>query len=123
MKRAFFAASLLALTVGMTSGASAVTLKAAHYLSPKHPIGLGYETFASELKKNTNGEVTVRIFAGESLLGAKAISDGVRDQVADIGFDTLTYTPSYYPHGILLNDLRSEEHTSELQSLMRISYA
>src|SRR3546814_15177133 len=105
MKRAFFAASLLALTVGMTSGASAVTLKAAHYLSPKHPIGLGYETFASELKKNTNGEVTVRIFAGESLLGAKAISDGVRAQVADIGFDTLTYTQSSSHHRILLTDL------------------
>src|SRR3546814_16008212 len=109
MKRAFFAASLLALTVGMTSGASAVTLKAAHYLSPKHPIGLGYETFASELKKNTNGEVTVRIFAGESQLGAKALSDGVRDQVADNGFDTLTHPPSYSPHGILHKEQNTHE--------------
>jgi TRAP-type transport system periplasmic protein len=105
MKKAWIAASALALTVCMSGGASAVTLKAAHYLSPKHPIGIGYETFAAEVKKNTNGEVTIRIFPGESLLGAKAISDGIRDQVADVGFDTLTYTPAYYPHGILLNDL------------------
>jgi TRAP-type C4-dicarboxylate transport system substrate-binding protein len=105
MRQAWIAASAIVLAVGMTNAASAVTLKAAHYLSPKHPVGVGYETFAAELKKNTKGEVTVRIFPGESLLGAKAISDGIRDKVADVGFDTLTYTPSYYPHGILLNDL------------------
>ena len=105
MKKTWIFASAVAIALCTTSAASAVTLKAAHYLSPKHPIGVGYETFAAELKKLTNGEVTLRIFPGESLLGAKAISDGVRDQVADIGFDTFTYTPAYYPHGILLNDL------------------
>ena len=95
----------LALALGIAGTASAETLKAAHYLSTKHPVGVGYQTFADELKKNTNGDITLRIFPGEALLGAKAISDGVRDGVADIGFDTLTYTPSYYPHGVLLNDL------------------
>src|SRR3546814_769198 len=107
MNRIRFGASALALalTLGMASGASALTLKAVHYLSPKHPIGVGYETFAEELKKNTDGEIKVRIFPAESLLAAKAISDGVRDQVADIGWNTFTYTPSYNPHGILLNDL------------------
>src|SRR3546814_4704172 len=86
MNRIRFGASALALalTLGMASGASALTLKAVHYLSPKHPIGVGYETFAEELKKNTDGEIKVRIFPAESLLAAKAISDGVRDQVADI---------------------------------------
>ena len=105
MRHMWFTAPALALALALPGSASAVTLKAAHYLSPKHPVGVGYETFAKEVKKNTNGEVTVRIFPGESLLGAKAISDGLRDQVADVGFDTLTYTPSYYPHGILINDL------------------
>jgi TRAP-type C4-dicarboxylate transport system substrate-binding protein len=106
MKQAWFAASILAIAVGLTTGASAATtLKAAHYLSPKHPVGVGYEAFASEVKKDTKGEVAVRIFPAESLLGAKAISDGIRDGVADVGFATFTYTPSYYPHGILLNDL------------------
>ncbi len=102
-----FAGLLLAAGIAIAPGltASAKTLKAAHYLPPKHPIGIGYQTFADELKKDTGGSLTVRIFPGESLLGAKAISDGVRDGVADIGFDTMTYTPAYYPHGILLNDL------------------
>lgn len=97
--------AVLAASLGWAADASALTLKAAHYLPPKHPVGVGYQTFADELKKNTNGEITVRIFPGEALLGAKAISDGVRDKVADIGFDTLTYTPSYYPHGMLISDL------------------
>lgn len=105
MRYARLAASALALSIGLSHSAFAVTLKAAHYLSPKHPIGVGYETFASELKKASNGDVTLRIFAGESLLGAKAISDGIRDQVADVGFTTMPYTPSYYPHGILINDM------------------
>src|SRR3546814_10865564 len=54
----------------------------------------------------------------------------------DIGVGTLTpqvqfrYSDSYFAHGGLPYDIsgfqpsfRSEEHTSELQSLMRISYA
>lgn len=102
---AWLGATALLLTLGTASGASALTLKAAHYLPPTHPVGLGYQTFADELKKNTDGEISVRIFPGESLLAAKALSDGIRDRVADLGFDTLTYTPSYYPHGILLNDM------------------
>jgi len=97
------AAPLLAVRARPSRAARA--LKAAHYLSPRHPVGIGYQTFAEEVKKRTDGAITVRVFAGESLLGAKAISDGVRDGVADIGFDTMTYTPSYYPHGMLLNDL------------------
>lgn len=94
-----------AVALGNPGPATAKALKAAHYLSPKHPIGIGYQIFADELKKDTNGKLTVRIFAAESLLGAKAISDGVRDDVADLGTDTMTYTPSYYPHGVLLNDM------------------
>src|SRR5690606_6962976 len=100
MKRKWLAASATALAIGITSPASAeLTLKAAHYLSPKHPVGVGYEVFAKKMDEGTNGEVKVRIFPGQALLGAKAISDGIRDQVANVGFATWTYTPSYYPHG------------------------
>lgn len=105
MKTLWLAASALALTISMAGSASAVELKAAHYLSPKHPVGVGYLAFAKALKKDSGGSVTMRIFPGGSLLGAKAISDGVRSQVADIGFDVLSYTPSYYPHGVMLIDM------------------
>ncbi|MGE0513807.1 MAG: C4-dicarboxylate TRAP transporter substrate-binding protein [Hyphomicrobiaceae bacterium] len=94
-----------ALAAWMTGMADAKTLKAAYYVSPKHPIGLAYQKLADEMKSETKGAVTIRLFGGESLLAAKAISDGLRDQVADIGQMIYTYTPAYYPHGILVNDM------------------
>src|SRR3546814_3796312 len=39
------------------------------------------------------------------------------------GKSTLTPVFAVFPVFLLLHELRSEEHTSELQSLMRISYA
>ena len=94
-----------AILTGAMNQAAAETFKAAHFLSPGHPVGIGFQTFANEVKKDSKGKMRIRIFPGESLLGAKAISDGVRDQVADLGQVIMTYTPSYYPHGIMINDM------------------
>jgi len=102
--RELFSAVVFAAAVAAMP-ASAANLKAAYFVSPKHPIGLGYQFFADEIKKESKGSVKIRIFAGESLLGAKAISDGVKDEVADIGHVVETYTPAYYPHGVMINDL------------------
>ncbi|MDA0662927.1 MAG: C4-dicarboxylate TRAP transporter substrate-binding protein [Proteobacteria bacterium] len=99
----FGAAALAAMVAAVP--ASAVTLKAAYFVYPKHAVGLGYQYLADEIERETKGDVKIRIFPGESLLAAKAISDGVRDEVADIGHVVMTYTPPYYPHGIVLNDL------------------
>jgi TRAP-type C4-dicarboxylate transport system substrate-binding protein len=106
MKRttAFLSAAALAAMVA-AAPASAANLKAAYFVSPKHPIGVGYQFLADQIKKESKGTVKIRIFAGESLLGAKAISDGVKDEVADMGHVVQTYTPAYYPHGVLVNDL------------------
>ncbi|MEZ5818510.1 MAG: C4-dicarboxylate TRAP transporter substrate-binding protein [Hyphomicrobiaceae bacterium] len=107
MKRttAFLFTALIGLSGAVGPAAAAKSLKAAFYVPPKHPIGQGYQKLADEVKKETKGAITIRLFGGESLLGAKAISDGVRDQVADMGQVVYTYTPSYFPHGILVNDL------------------
>lgn len=91
--------------MGATGVATAKTLKGAYYVSPKHPVGAAYQKLADEIKKETKGAVTIRLFGGESLLAAKAISDGLRDGVADIGQMIYTYTPAYYPHGVLVNDM------------------
>jgi len=111
MKKKFLGLGAIALTalaglgVAPATVSAATTLKAAHYLPPKHPVGMGYEFFATEVKRLSKGEVAIRIFPGSSLLGAKAISDGLRDQVADLGQVVMTYTPAYFPHGMLINDL------------------
>lgn len=101
----FLGTALLASMIVAAPAMAATTLKAAYFVSPKHPIGVGYQFLADELKRETKGALNLRIFPGESLLGAKAISDGVRDQVADMGHVVMTYTPAYYPHGVVLNDL------------------
>lgn len=106
MRKTLSALSALAFAIVMAGPASAAsTLKAAHYVSPKHPIGVGYTSFAKEVEARTDGQLKVRVFAGGSLLGAKALSDGVRDQVADVGFIVYANTPAYYPYAVLLNDL------------------
>lgn len=105
------------ITACMSGVADAKTLKAVHYVSPKHPVGVAYQALADEVKRDSKGALTIRVFAGESLLPAKAISDGLRDQVADIGEMIYTYTPAYYPHGILINDL-ALVGTNDLAALM-----
>src|SRR3546814_6265796 len=45
---------------------------------------------------------------------------GVKGEYPDIAHHSILFGPRYKG---LLDDIRSEEHTSELQSLMRISYA
>jgi len=95
-----------ALAFGLAGGAvSAKTIKGVTYLPPTHPLTMGYERFKDVIEAESGGDLKVRVFAAESLLPAKAISDGVRDGVADVGSVTMTYTPSYYPRGLLLGDL------------------
>ncbi|MGE0766454.1 MAG: C4-dicarboxylate TRAP transporter substrate-binding protein [Hyphomicrobiaceae bacterium] len=106
MKRALTALGIAAATaIAIAAPAEARELRGVYFVSPKHPIGIGYQFLADEMKRETEGAVTIRNFAGESLLAAKAISDGVRDGVADIGQVVMTYTPAYYPHGVVINDL------------------
>jgi TRAP-type transport system periplasmic protein len=94
---------LLAATTG--PALAATEIKGATYLPPNHPLGHGYEVFKKVVEKESGGSINVRVFQGGSLLPAKAISDGVRDSVADVGTVTMTYTPSYYPRGLLIGDL------------------
>ncbi len=105
---------------GTAAPALAKQLKAAYFVSPKHPIGQGYTFLGEELKKESKGDLTLRIFPGESLLAAKAISDGIRDGVADMGQVVMTYTPAYYPHGVLINDL-SMVGTNDLAAALSVT--
>src|SRR3546814_2769503 len=55
-----------------------------------------------------------RFHVDEAIMGHSTIAD--IDEIAGADLARLAETPT-------LDDMRSEEHTSELQSLMRISYA
>lgn len=121
MRRSLQMIGMAALAAMATAvPASAKQLKAAYFVSPKHPIGQGYTFLAEEVNKESKGALTIRIFPGKSLLGAKAISDGIRDGVADMGQVVTTYTPAYYPHGVLINDL-SMVGTNDLAAALSVT--
>src|SRR3546814_3566260 len=76
----------------------------------------------------------VRILALEPLIESKGLETGEGDDISvahDLGGTALTVQqvrrdfdgPVMVEHHGRVRDVRSEEHTSELQSLMRISYA
>src|SRR3546814_3010878 len=78
-------------------------------------------TRAQEMRINYESRMVRTI---EELLGRSLGPGNVRAQVAaEMDFDRITENAEIYdPDGQVVRS-RSEEHTSELQSLMRISYA
>src|SRR3546814_5003512 len=60
------------------------------------------------------------ITGGDIVIGGHVVND-VPPKDRDIAMVFQNY--ALYPHMTVFENMRSEEHTSELQSLMRISYA
>lgn len=97
-----------ALAIGLLAGgaAQARELKASVHLPPKNnTVADGYEPFAEAVKKATNGDLTVKLFLGGSLLGPKAASEGIRDGVVDLGYVIVGYHPAEFPHTAFINDM------------------
>jgi TRAP-type C4-dicarboxylate transport system substrate-binding protein len=83
----------LMLTVLPSGKAHAkVTLKVANFFPTKAFQSKLLEEFCRELEKRTDGKVKVDYFAGQSLLKAPAMFDGVVDGVADIGYAHVYYS-------------------------------
>lgn len=105
----------LALIVGGLTLATVSTLqntalaeegRFASYLSPKNPVvEFVAEPFIERVKKDSNGELTYKLYAGGSLLGGKNTAAGLRDGIADIGQIVFNYNPSEFPHSILIADM------------------
>ena len=72
--------------------AKVVKLKVANFFPTKALQSIFLEEFCRDLEKRTNGKVKVDYFAGQSLLKAPAMYDGVVDGVADIGYAHVYYT-------------------------------
>ena len=95
-------------TLALSSAAHAETrtLKASVHLPPKNnAVADGYEPFVKRVEEATKGQLKIRLFTGGSLLGPKAVSDGVRDGLADIGYVIFGYSPAEYPYGALITDM------------------
>ena len=95
-----------ALSVLGTNFSAAKEFKYATFTPPKSDVPrLAVPPFAKYVTEKTNGAITWRIFAGGSLLGARATLDGIRDGIADGGFIVPTFQISALPHVNLVPDL------------------
>src|SRR3546814_5516186 len=90
----------------------------------------GFKNFMNVV--NTRGAAAAAILAGGLVVGAAPASANPVDPVSnpdklkysDVEMKIPDYDVPFKRDGLVSNpDVRSEEHTSELQSLMRISYA
>lgn len=78
----------------------------ASFLSPKNPVvEFGAVPFIERVEKDSNGELTYKLFAGRSLLGGKNMVQGLRDGVADIGQIVFGYYPAEFPYASLIADM------------------
>lgn len=60
-------------------------------------VAEGHNAWIEEIESRTEGRVSIRMQAGEALLGAREIYEGVENRVADIGTTCPAYTPGLFP--------------------------
>src|SRR3546814_10164297 len=85
-------------------------------------VGEGETALGAFLKIGTDNRITVAVPQAEMGQGVwtvlpQILADALGANWSMVGVEPAPIGPTY------ANELRSEEHTSELQSLMRISYA
>ncbi|HKV15036.1 MAG TPA: C4-dicarboxylate TRAP transporter substrate-binding protein [Reyranella sp.] len=100
------AACLAAILYAVTP-AAARELKASVHLPPKNDtVANGYRPFMKYVKERSKGDLTIKLFTGGALLGPRAVTQGVRDGVVDIGYVIVGYHPAEYPYlGAFANDM------------------
>tara|TARA_R100000005_G_scaffold38740_3_gene18143 strand:- start:24518 stop:25657 length:1140 start_codon:yes stop_codon:yes gene_type:complete len=100
------AAFTLFASVTITGNATAEEARYATFLPPKNPaVEYGAVPFMERVEKDSNGEMSYKLFAGASLLGGKNMLHGLRDGVADIGQIIFGYFPSELPYAALVADM------------------
>lgn len=101
------AVAAAALSIAASAPAVAeTTIRASSWHPPKHPgvVG-GYEPYMEYVKRESNGSLNFKFWAGGSLLGAKDTLPGVSNGIADMGVLALTYFPAEFPYAQLMSNL------------------
>ncbi|THB72887.1 MAG: hypothetical protein D3926_24840 [Desulfobacteraceae bacterium] len=77
--------------------AKTVELKLAHFMPTMHVQHVkAFEPFADAVAKQSNGEVTIKIFPGATLGNPKTMVDAIRMGITDIGFVLPSYVPGRF---------------------------
>lgn len=90
--------AVFAVTIFMPVSATAGTIKLTYANFPPAPTFpcVQMERWKKEVEKRTNGAVSIQTFPGGTLLGAKAMMDGVLAGQADIGNLCMAYQPGRF---------------------------
>jgi TRAP-type C4-dicarboxylate transport system substrate-binding protein len=81
-------------------------LTATAWTGPTHVMTTNdYTNFTKSVDTTTGGDITFDLHIGGSLLPAKAVLEGIRDGVADVGNIISAYIPADLPKNNLVNDL------------------
>lgn len=85
-------AGALFAIVAAVAPAQAEDVRVSLGLSPKHPVaGYGYNKYMEAVKAEVGDKLEFKVHYGGALLGLKAMLDGLRDDVADLGILALPY--------------------------------
>lgn len=97
----FLAVAAFAVAVALAgvlpASAADISLTYANFPPPPTFPCVQMERWADEVEKRTNGKVAVQTFPGGTLLGGKAMYQGVIDGQADIGCMSMAYYPGVFP--------------------------
>lgn len=104
--RALVLGAVLAATGAGTTTAAEISAKLNLWTPPKHQtVTHGAEPFMEAMEKESNGELTFKLFSSGALLGARASLQGLKDGVAEVVQITFPYFPSELPYQGLVADL------------------
>ncbi|MDY0222333.1 MAG: TRAP transporter substrate-binding protein [Desulfobacterium sp.] len=92
----FFLAGLLPVITGKAS-AKVVNLTYSNFFPPSHVQSKLAQSWCDEVEKQTNGEVKISYYPGNTLVKAEQIYDGVVTGRTDIGMSCLLYTRGRFP--------------------------
>lgn len=100
MKKLIIAVSFFVITsvfMGGIGHAKVIKLRLAHYFSPGYAYAVGYDKFAKEVEKRTNGRVKITIYPAGQLVSAKGSFDAVSTGAIEIGHVTDAYFEGKVP--------------------------
>lgn len=92
----FFLAGLFPVLSGSAS-AKVVNLTYSNFFPPSHVQSKLAQSWCDEVEKQTNGEVKISYYAGNTLVKEDQIYDGVVTGRTDIGMSCLLYTRGRFP--------------------------
>ncbi len=78
--------------------AAATEITASIWFPENYPLAKdGYAALAETLEEKSDGDLTMKVFTGDSVLPAGAHLSGLRDGIVDMTYHAGTYTPSELP--------------------------